>query len=126
MRRLNRYIALCVGALLFAAPAAFACGEIVAMTSQCSMAEMPEMAESMGTSSCHDSGQMTLGCCDIRSALDPVQALSFQSARLLTALDATDLRAVVPLAALPLHLTSVDAFGKSDLERYTLFSSFLL
>jgi len=90
------------------------------------MAETAEMTESMGRSMCHHSGQMTLGCCDIRSAPDSLQASSFESARLLTALDATDLRAVVPPAALPLHLTSVDAFGKSDLERYTLFSSFLL
>lgn len=126
MRRLTRFTALFAGLLLLAAPTAFACGEIVAMASQCPMAEKTEMAEAMDPAMCHDSGQMTEGCCDVRSAPDSLQALSFESARLLTALDATDLRAVVPPAALPLHLTSVDAFGKSDLERYTLFSSFLL
>ncbi|MEE8367946.1 MAG: hypothetical protein V3S30_06480 [Thermoanaerobaculia bacterium] len=126
MKRLNCYIALCVGALLFAAPVAFACGELVGMASQCSTAETAEMAESVDPAMCHDSGQMTEGCCDVRSAPDSLQASSFESDRLLTALDATDLRAVVPPATSPLHFASVDAFGKPDLERYTLFSSFLL
>jgi hypothetical protein len=125
MRRLNRLAALCVGVLLLAAPAAWACGELGAMTSQC---PMPEMTESMGTSMCHDDGQMSEDCCDLTSAPEPMQASSFESAKLLTALEVTDLQVVAPPApaVLPRHSTSADAFRPPDLGRYTLFSSFLL
>ncbi len=128
MSRLAHYTALCVGVLLLAAPAAFACGEVGAMTSQCPMGEMGEMPGPMGTSICHGSGQMSEDCCDIRSAPEPMQALSYESAKLLTALQVIDLQVVVPLApaALAPHPTSADAFRPPDLGRYTLFSSFLL
>ncbi len=128
MRRLTRLTALCVGVLLLAAPAAWACGEFGGtVTSKCPMAEMSEMSGSMGTSICHGNGQMSKDCCDVRSAPEPTQALSFESAKFLTALEVTDLQVVAPLAAaLPLHSTPEDAFRLHDLGRYTLFSSFLL
>lgn len=134
MRRSNRFTALCVGVLLLAAPAVFACGELGAMTtSNCSMSEaMGEMSESMsstmGTAICHDSDQMSDDCCDVRSAPEPMEALSFESARLLTVLEATELRvAVSPApAAVPLRAPSADAFRLHELGRYTLFSSFLI
>lgn len=130
MTSLTRFTALCVGMLLLAVPAAFACGELSAMTSQCPMAEMAEMGEmpgSTGTSICHDGGQMTEDCCDMRSAPEPMQALSYESAKLLTALEVTDLQLVAPIApAAPPHSTPPDGFRLHDLGRYTLFSSFLL
>jgi hypothetical protein len=115
--------------LLLAAPAAWACGEFGAtVTSKCPMAEMSEMSGSMGTSICHDNGQMSKDCCDVRSAPELTQALSFESAKLLTALEVTDLQVVAPIApaALPPHSTPADASCLHDLGRYTLFSSFLL
>ncbi len=123
MRRLNRLIALCVGALLLAAPAAWACGELGAMTPQC---PMTAMQGSTGTSMCHDGGRMSEDCCDFASASEPMQALSVDNAKLLMAPEVTDLRVVAPLApaALPPH--SADALRPPDLGRYTLFSSFLL
>lgn len=124
MRRLSRFTALCIGVLLLAAPAAFACGDLGAMmTSQCPMAEV---LRSPDTSMCHDSGQISNDCCDVRSAPEPMQALSFESAKLLTALEVTDLQVVALPAALPPHSTPADAFRLHDLGRYTLFSSFLL
>ena len=131
MRRLNRFTALGVGVLLLAAPAAFACGELGAMASGCPMAEMAEMAEmtgSMGISKCHDSGPISEDCCDVRSAPEPTQALSFESLKLLTALEVTDLQveALPALAGLPRQSMPADAFRLHELGRYTLFSSFLL
>ena len=140
MRRLHRCTVLCVGVLLLAAPGAFACGELGAMaTSRCPMADamtdaMAEMSESMGstmgstgTSKCHDSGQMSNDCCEVRSAPEPMQARSFEIAKLLVSLEATDLQGVSPLtpAALP-RATPADDFRLHGLGRYTLFSSFLL
>ncbi len=92
------------------------------------MTAMGEMPSPMGTSICHGNGQMSKDCCDVRSAPEPTQALSFKSAKLLTALEVTDLLVVVPVAptALPPHSTPADAFRLHDLGRYTLFSSFLL
>lgn len=128
MTSLTRFIALCVGMLLLAVPAAFACGELGAMSPDCPMAEMGEMPGQTGTSICHGSGQMSEDCCDIRSAPEPMQALSYESAKLLTALQVVDLPVVAPIApaAMPLHSTPADAFRLHDLGRYTLFSSFLL
>jgi len=125
MNRPIRYTALCVGVLLLAVPAAWACGEFGAMAAQCPMSER---TESMGTSMCHDGGQMPEVCCDLTSAAEPMQALSVENAKLLAAFEVTDLQEVAPpaLVALPLHSTSVDAFWPRDLGRYTLFSSFLL
>ncbi|MCH7665210.1 MAG: hypothetical protein IH936_04685 [Acidobacteria bacterium] len=137
MRRLNRFTVVCVGVLLLAAPAAFACGELGSMaTSRCPMVDaMAEISESIGsatgstgTSICHDSGQMSNDCCDARSAPEPMQARSFESVKLLVSLEATDLQVVAPLApaALPHATPAADAFHLHDLGRYTLFSSFLL
>jgi hypothetical protein len=128
MRRLTRLTALCVGVLLLAAPAAFACGELGTMTSRCPMAEMADMSGSMGTSICHDSGQMSKDCCGLPSTPEPIKALSFEGAKLLTALEVTDLEVAAPLTppGPPPHSTPVDAFHLHDLGRYTLFSSLLL
>ena len=125
MRHLNRFTVLCVAVLLLAAPSAFACGELGAMlTSPCPMAEM---SQSRGTSPCHDANQMAEDCCNIQSAPESMQALSFESVKLLVSLEVTDLQVVAPLApaAMP-HATPADAFRLHDLGRYTLFSSFLL
>lgn len=134
MRSLNRLTALCVGVLLLAAPAAFACGELGAMVmSQCPMADAPmnataEMSHSADTSMCHKAGAMAKDCCDARPAPEPMQAMSFETAKLLAALEVTDPRmmAVAAPACLRPHSTPADALRLHDLGRYTLFSSFLL
>jgi len=124
MKHLIRLTALCVGLLLLAAPVVWACGEFSAMTPQC---PMTEMTDTMGTSMCHDAGQMS-DCCDVTSAPEPMQALSVESAKLLMALEVTDLQVAAALApaALLLRSMSAEAFRQHDLGRYTLFSSFLL
>ncbi len=131
MRRLNRFTALCVGVLLLAAPSAFACGELGAMMpSQCSMAEKIEMAETAETctSMCHDGGQMSADCCDVRSAPEPIPALSVESVKLLTALEVTAVQIVaLPASAVLLRqFAPAHAFRLHELGRYTLFSSFLI
>ena len=86
------------------------------------------MMQSMETSNCHSSGEMSMDCCSARSAPEPMRTLSVGSARLLTVLVATDYDVVAQLtpAGLPPHSTSADAFRLHGLGRYTLFSSFLL
>ena len=126
MTSLTRLTALCVGVLLLAAPAVWACGELGLMSSEC---DMPEMAGSMsGTSMCHDGGQMSDECCDVESAPEPLQAVPFESIELLTTLKAADLQVAASLApdVLPPHSMPVDGFRLHDLGRFALFSSFLL
>jgi hypothetical protein len=129
MCRLNKLTALCVGVLLLAAPAAWACGEVGATAmSPCPMGEMPHRSGSMGTVTCHDDGPMSEGCCDVRSAPEPMQALTLGSTELLPALEVRDHQQGAPLglAALPQQCPPADALRLHDLGRYTLFSSFLL
>lgn len=130
MRRLNHLTAVCVGLLLLTTPAAFACEEFGAMmSSKCPMADsMAEMSDSVEMSPCHGAGQVAEDCCDVRSAPEPTQALSSESVKVLTTLEATDLHLVAPLspAAPSLRTTSADAFCLHELGRYTLYSSFLL
>ena len=124
MRRLTPLTALCLGMLLFAAPAAWACDEFGTMPPQCPMGEM---AESMGSSMCHDDGdRMAEDCCDITSTPEPMQALSVENPEFLSVPQVTDLQVVAPLAAAAPTLHSADALRPPDLGRYTLFSSFLL
>ena len=126
MRRLSHLTALCVGMLLLAAPAAWACGELGGMASGCPMSG--EMQAPMATSMCHDCGQMSKDCCEVRSAPEPVPALSFESAKMLAALEVTDLQigALTAPVARPSPTPLADSFRLHDLGRYTLFSSFLL
>lgn len=131
MRSPNRLTALCVGVLLLAAPAAFACGELGAMmTSQCSLAEIIEKAEADETaaSMCHSAGQMSADCCDVRTGPERVQASSVESLRLLAALELAGVQIVtLPAFADPLRESvPVDASRLHKLGRYTLFSSFLI
>ena len=56
------------------------------------------------------------------------RSVPVESVKLLKALEAKDFQVVAQLtpAALAPNSTPVDAVGLADLERYTLFSSFLL
>lgn len=129
MGRLTRSTALCVGVLLLAAPAAWACGEFGAMVmSPCPMAEMSKMSGSMGALTCHGNGPMSKRCCDVRPAPEPTQASTFESTERLPAPEVTGHQQVAPLGAmaLPLQYPPADALRLHELGRYTLFSSFLL
>ncbi len=119
MRRVTALTALSLGVLLFAAPAAWACGEVMAMSSACPMDESPEgMA-------CHE-GQMTsMDCCSVQPVPDPTVATSLTKAT-----QAATLTEPVGTASLSIPSRPVAAPGRSpsadDLGRYTLFSCFLL
>ncbi len=122
MRRLNALTAFTLGVLLFAAPAAWACGELMAMTSECPMAPSNE------DSTRGDSAQVPMDCCVVRPASEPMRALSFARASHLAALKAIDRLVVEPLAPAvqPPVATPAGPLAACDLGRYTLFSSFLL
>lgn len=77
---------------------------------------------------CHNASQMSAACCDVRSAPVPAPALSFESIKLLTALEFTGIQIVaLPVSAEALRQSvPTDAFRLHELGRYTLFSSFLI
>ncbi|MFQ5528272.1 MAG: hypothetical protein ACE5GX_18710 [Thermoanaerobaculia bacterium] len=88
---------------------------------------MAEMAQATDSSMCHKSGSMSEDCCDVRATPEPLQALSFESAKLLVALEATEFSVGAQLAPTALQQLSVlEDDPRHGLERYTLFSSFLL
>ena len=124
---LTRVAALFVCVLLLAVPTVWACGELGQMSSRCEMGEMAGPMD-MGCESGCDSGQMSDGCCDIRSAPEPTQPSSLENTKLLTALEVSDLPVAEPDREIALSPTflSADAFHLHDLGRYTLYSSFLL
>ena len=121
MRRLYVLTALTLGVLLFAAPAAWACGELIAMTSEC------PMAESMVGSMCSGSGPVSMDCCVARPAPEPMQSLSMGRATHLVALEPVERLAEQSSQLLqPPVATPAGPLAACDLGRYTLFSSFLL
>lgn len=143
MTRLNRFTALSVCALLLAAPAAFGCGGPGMMAADCPMVGMDgtgEMAHSdasgvasapasaMPSSSCHESDQMAEGCCDVEPAPEPIQAPTFETVKLLIALEATDLPVMASLVppVQSLNWAVPEGLREHDVGRYTLFSSLLL
>jgi hypothetical protein len=121
MRRLSTLTALILGALLFAAPVAQACGELVAMTPKC------PMAKAMASSKCHGGGEVPMDCCEVRSAPEPMQAVALAAAKPLPILEASSLQ-TVSVAAVAQRPSSAPADSSRfhGLGRYTLFSSFLL
>ena len=135
MTRLNRISALSACALLLAVPAAFGCGGPGMMAADCPMVGMDgmgEMADSMPTattgSSCHESDQMAEDCCDIEPAPEPIQAPTFETVKLLIALEATDLPVMASLVppVQSLNWQVPEGLREHDVGRYTLFSSLLL
>jgi hypothetical protein len=121
MRRLSSLTALILGALLFVAPVAQACGELAAMTPKC------PMAKAMASSECHGGSEAPMDCCEVRSAPKPMQAVSLESARPLPILEASSLQAV-PAATVAQRPSSspADSSRFHELGRYILFSSYLL
>jgi hypothetical protein len=143
MTRLKHLTALSVCALLLAAPTAFGCGGPGMMAADCPMIGMDEMGEmahsessraasamasAIPSSSCHESDQVAEDCCDVEPAPEPIQAPTFETVKLLIALEATDLPVMASLAP-PLQSPNwrvPEGLREHDVGRYTLFSSLLL
>ncbi len=143
VRRLDRLAALFVGALLLAAPAVGAsCGDTGPMAPRCPMPETAGMSAMGGAAHaghaveaaapasetpCHDALPATQDCCEVRSAPEPIEALSFEGPQPLLALEAVDLRVAAPLPpTAPQRTAPAIADRLHDPGRYTLYSSFLL
>jgi hypothetical protein len=122
MRRLNRFTALALGLLLFAAPAAWACGQLTAMMACCPDAEPVDM------SMCHGTSQASIDCCTMESAPEPRQASELRTSNLITVLEASDLESGTPTTSAASRADTAPAQSSllHELGRYTLFSSFLL
>ncbi len=144
VRRFDRFVALFVGALLLAAPAVGAsCGDTGPMAPRCPMPEtagMPgpagaahaghavEAAAPAGATPCHGAAPVPQDCCDVRSAPEPIEALSFEGPRPIRALESvgSQVQAPLPPAAAPQRTASAIADRLHDPGRCTLYSSFLL
>ncbi len=122
MRRLNRLTALVLGLLLFAAPAAWACGELAAAMACCPEAEPVDM------SMCHGASQASMDCCTMDSVPEPRQATELRTPILITVLEAADQELGAPKTSAASREDTAPARSSllHELGRYTLFSSFLL
>jgi hypothetical protein len=85
------------------------------------------MAKAMASSKCYGGSKAPMDCCEVRSAPEPMQAVSLVSARSLPILEASSLQ-TVPAATVAQRPSSVPADSSRfhDLGRYILFSSYLL
>ncbi len=120
MRSHARLTALAACLLLFAAPAAWACAELGAMASHCSMEPSSEMP------ACHDAGEVSMDCCDMKPAPETSQALSSESLKLLMSLGVNELTTTLDVPRQAFGAAVAESIRPPGLERYTLFSSFLL
>lgn len=119
---MNRLAALALGLLLFAAPAAWACGELAAAMACC-----PD-SEPVDTSTCHGTSQASMDCCTMDSAPEPRQATELRSPTLITVLEISDLESGTATTSAASRADTAPAQSSllHELGRYTLFSSFLL
>ena len=124
MSVVQRSVAACIALLLLGAPAAFACGELGSGAAHCSM---PEMSASMAMAPCHQDDQMSRDCCDMGSSPDPIRPPAVEGSKLLLVSEALDLTAanLVPPTDEKVG-PARDVGGLAFLQRYTLFSAYLL
>jgi len=118
MNRPNRLVILALGLLLFAAPAAWDCGELAAMTSGC------PMTQAVGASTCHGSGAPSMECCQAQPATGPMLASLSQGAKPFVVLEIPSLPSVLvqaPRAASPGTFRAARAQ-----ERFALYAAYLL
>lgn len=132
MKPLVRLTALGICALLVSVPVAAGCLGSGMMADDC-----PMLTEQTTVSSadmpCHQSAPpadlpVSDDCCDGEVAPEPIQAPSFETVKLIIALEAAELP-VADAAAPPAQLIlrkSAESPSERDVGRYTLFSSLLL
>lgn len=122
MRPTSRPIVLIAALLLLAAPAAWACGEVLSAMACC------PLMDAMPSGNCHGQGDLAMDCCATDSSSDPMAAPPADGARPSPAPVGLVSSAILPArAAAQPRIAAPELSSRiHDLGRYTLFSSFLL